>query len=94
MVLAGCPAVILVIKNNFNNVDRENAIFIFFFILIISNYEFYIVKKFIQSSFSSVVFEHLRQGELVMKNPKKLPINILLTGLLVIAQVPDLHPTK
>jgi hypothetical protein len=36
----------------------------------------------------------LRQGELVIKNPKKLPINILLTGLLVIAQEPDLHPTK
>jgi hypothetical protein len=38
--------------------------------------------------------EDLRQGELVIKNPKKIPINIVLTGLLVIAQEPDLHPTK
>ena len=36
----------------------------------------------------------LRQGELVIKNPMRLPINILGTGLLVIAQEPDLHPTK
>ena len=29
-----------------------------------------------------------------MKKPKKLPASVLKTGLLVIAQDPEAHPTK
>jgi hypothetical protein len=37
---------------------------------------------------------HFRHGGLVSMNPRKLPIKMLLRGLLVIAQEPDLQPTK
>ena len=36
----------------------------------------------------------LRHGELVRKNPSKPPVMMLPKGLLVIGQVPDVHPTK
>ncbi len=35
-----------------------------------------------------------RQGEPVSKNPSKLPVIILLHGLLVIEHAPDSHPAK